>query len=150
MYYYFSRNVYAPDASLAHLTFSSAESESIKLDHFKDQPLVVHFYAAWCGPCIQELPELNKAISRLNAEGFQVIGLTDDPLATIAKTHKRFNLEFPLYNLEGSLRGNGVPSIPTTFVLDKSGSVSYSLAGAIQWGDEETINEIISSVQLIE
>ena len=147
LYYYFSRNVYAPDASLAHLTFKSAENQQYNLDHYENQAVVVHFYAAWCGPCMKELPYLNEASQKLNESGITLIGLTDDDFSTMRKTQDKFNIKFPLFQLEGSLRANGVPSIPTTFVLDKSGAITYSLAGVIDWNNPTILEEIISSVR---
>lgn len=132
MYYYGSRYVYAPDTGLEDLSFF-IEQKEYQLDHLRDSTLVVHFYAAWCGPCMKELPILNKNVNRLNREGISIVGLTDDKPNKIKQVTTAYNLNFPVYELRSNLRSVGVPSIPTTFVLNKEGDVVFSKSGVIDW-----------------
>lgn len=114
----------------------------MNLDHFAGSPLVVHFYASWCGPCMQEMPQLNEAALILAREGVKTLGLSDDPKSKIKEIHEHFNLSFPNFKLKGSLRKNGVPSIPTTFILNEEHEVCYSFSGGKDWSDPKLIKEI--------
>jgi thiol-disulfide isomerase/thioredoxin len=64
-----------------------------------DSRLVLSFMAAWCGPCIDELPALNKLHMRYKDRGFQIIGISidlDGPGA-MQPIVKKLKIEFPVY-----------------------------------------------------
>jgi thiol-disulfide isomerase/thioredoxin len=70
-----------------------------KLITADDNRLVLSFMAAWCGPCIDELPALNKLHKRYKDRGFQIIGISIDlegpgAMQPIVKSLK---IEFPVY-----------------------------------------------------
>jgi len=64
-----------------------------------DNRLVLSFMAAWCGPCIDELPALNKLHKRYKDRGFQIIGISIDieGPAAMQPIVKKLKIEFPVY-----------------------------------------------------
>jgi cytochrome c biogenesis protein CcmG/thiol:disulfide interchange protein DsbE len=60
----------APDIVLADL-----DGKPIRLADLRGQPVVVNFWASWCGPCVEEFPLLRQAAERHAAEGLKVIGI---------------------------------------------------------------------------
>ena len=71
-------------------------SELISAD---DNRLVLSFMAAWCGPCIDELPALNKLHNRYKDRGLQIVGISidfDGPDA-IQPIVQKLKIEFPIY-----------------------------------------------------
>lgn len=108
------------------------------LSEFTDGPVLINFYASWCGPCMSEMPSLNQAHL---AGSFKVIGLTDDPKAKIAQVKDHFKLDFPLLKLENSLKAYDVYSIPTSYLLDANGRVVASFSGTENWDSEEFMNK---------
>src|SRR5690349_2537013 len=64
------------------------------LAEHRGEPVVLAFWATWCGPCLQEVPELN----RLAASGVRVIGLSVDelPLAEIGAKAERIGVRYPV------------------------------------------------------
>jgi len=70
-----------------------------KLITADDNRLVLSFMAAWCGPCIDELPVLNKLHKRYKDRGFQIIGISIDleGPGAMQPIVKKLKIEFPVY-----------------------------------------------------
>jgi len=70
-----------------------------KLITADDNRLVLSFMAAWCGPCIDELPALNKLHKRYKDRGFQIIGISIDleGPGAMQPIVKNLKIEFPVY-----------------------------------------------------
>ncbi len=70
-----------------------------KLIRADDARLVLNFMAAWCGPCIDELPALNKLHKKYKDRGFQIIGISIDleGPGAMQPVVKKLKIEFPVY-----------------------------------------------------
>lgn len=115
------------------------------LTELEDGPLLVNFYASWCGPCMQEIP----ALMRANALGnFTVVGVTDDAPEAIAKVAQRFGVSYPLYRLDRTIDDYGVHSIPTSYLINAKGEVVMSINGVREWDSpafQDTVREILNA-----
>jgi cytochrome c biogenesis protein CcmG/thiol:disulfide interchange protein DsbE len=60
----------APDFTLASL-----DGEPIRLADLRGRPVIVNFWASWCGPCVEEFPLLRDAAARHEADGLAVVGI---------------------------------------------------------------------------
>lgn len=103
-----------------------------------DGPVLLNFYASWCGPCMREIPDLNNA----NAEGlFTVIGVTDDTQEIIKNTRNRFKVQYPLYKLDKPLKEYGVYTIPTTYLISAEGEILESYTDPRDWDSDTFLNK---------
>ena len=70
-----------------------------KLISADDNRLVLSFMAAWCGPCIDELPALNKLHNRYKDRGLQIVGISIDleGPGAMQPIVKKLKIEFPIY-----------------------------------------------------
>jgi thiol-disulfide isomerase/thioredoxin len=109
----FRNNIFIRSAVLAIVLFtgiaaqagSGAEIKRIdeasldKLIAADDSRLILSFMAAWCGPCIDELPTLNKLHKRYRDRGLKIIGISIDPEGPGAMQPivKKLKIEFPVY-----------------------------------------------------
>jgi thioredoxin-like negative regulator of GroEL len=87
------------DASPGVTVQKISESALDELINARNNKIVVAFMAAWCGPCIDELPALNKVYNRLKARGLNLIGISIDlegPLA-IQPIIDKLQISFPVY-----------------------------------------------------
>lgn len=63
---------------------------------FAGRPILVNVWASWCGPCIQEMPELERFHAEQGANGTQVVGIALDDAAAVAAFLERVPVSYPL------------------------------------------------------
>ena len=108
--------------------------EESKLDELlgaKDNRLVVTFMAAWCGPCIDELPILNKLYHKYKKKGLKLIGISIDiegPRA-MQPIVEKLKIDFPIYWYgEKGVKKFKLNAIPMLFFI-KDGEIVEKLYG---------------------
>ena len=118
----------APD-----FTVYDAEGNAVSLSDFIGTPVVVNFWASWCGPCKSEMPDFEEAYQQYGEEiQFLIVNMTDGSSETV-ETAKAFIEEqgytFPVYydtDIDAAYT-YGVSAIPTTYFIGADGSaVAYA------------------------
>jgi len=129
---------FAPDRRPATIdlnyTLKDMNGRDVRLADFRGKPLIVNFWATWCGPCLLETPELVELASEYRDQGLVVIGIsTDDTPEEIRKYAANLNVTYPL--LVGSERedvftafGLGA-GIPMSVFVRPDGTVANRLQG---------------------
>ena len=127
----------APD-----FTVYDGDGNPVKLSDFLGKPVVLNFWASWCGPCKNEMPEFDEVWQEYGGEvAFVMVNLTDGSYETL-DTAKEFlagaGYGFPMYFDTGSEGANayGISSIPTTYLIDAEGYVVAYATGSI---DKDTL-----------
>lgn len=117
----------APD-----FTFYDEAGTAYKLSDFQGKPVILNFWASWCGPCKMEMPDIEKAYQEYGDEiHFLIVDLTDGSQETVEKASAYIaeqGYTFPVYydtDMEGAY-GYGVTGIPVTYFIDAEGNfVAY-------------------------
>ncbi len=131
-------------------TVWDADGNEVKLSDLFGRPVVLNFWASWCGPCKEEMPIFDKVYGEVKDEiAFMMVDLVDGRQETQA-SGQRFvesqGYSFPVYfDLEQEAAFTyGIYSIPTTLFIDKDG---YIVAGAQGSLAEETLWKGISLIR---
>lgn len=128
-----------PNIERSEIAIIEADGSTRLLHEVEDGVLLLNFYAAWCGHCMQEMASLQQA-HQLGK--FKVIGLTDDTPEKIEAVRQRFGIEFPLYQLDKPLNDYGVYSLPTSFLLNADGVQIWSHIGTQEWHSTTFMNKV--------
>jgi peroxiredoxin len=114
----------APDFTLA-----DTNGVNVSLSLFKGKYLLVDFWASWCGPCMKEVPNVQKLYADFHSKGFEILGVSLDkdkaswtrairtkplPWTQVSDLKQWKSMVVPLFNISG---------IPYTLLLDKEGKI---------------------------
>ncbi len=110
--------------------------KTISLESFPGKVLVLNFWAAWCKPCVDEMPSLNRFAQTMAPEGVTVLGISvDQDDAKYKKFLKDANIAFETYQDKSALipASYGTFKYPETYIIDKSGKVVEKIIGEEAW-----------------
>jgi thiol-disulfide isomerase/thioredoxin len=108
---------------------SLAGGSTIDMAAYRGKVVAVIFWATWCTPCTQDLPQIQQLHKTYQKDGFEVLGVNlDGPGAPIQQYLQNFKVTWPHIHEEGGLESRpavefGVISLPTMFLIDRSGLV---------------------------
>ncbi|UCB55044.1 MAG: TlpA family protein disulfide reductase [Thiotrichales bacterium] len=117
---------------------------------FTGQVTVVNFWASWCGPCVEEIPALNRLRGTMKGKPFELVSIN------YAETPEQINeflnmvkVDFPvLLDQDGSYSAQwNVLVYPATFVIGADGKIAYGVNGAIEWDNPEVTGKLQALMQ---
>ncbi|WP_187782048.1 redoxin domain-containing protein [Gimesia chilikensis] len=101
----------------------------IDAKQYRGKVLLVIFWSSWCKPCTEDLPQIQDLYNKYHSQGFDVLGINLDATPELAEAYiKQHKVAWAHIHEEGGLesapaRDFGVISLPTMFLVDKSGKV---------------------------
>jgi cytochrome c biogenesis protein CcmG/thiol:disulfide interchange protein DsbE len=135
----------APDFVLKDI-----HGQSVSLAQFKGKPVLLNFWATWCGPCREELPSMQRMHEAAKSNGgFQIIAISIDR-SNIKKVNKyadNLNLTFPiLVDPDRETRkAYFIRGLPTSYLIDSEGKLRGFVSGSRNWDSPASL-ELMKSL----
>lgn len=140
----FFRLTVAQEVSSAPLfaaTLADLDDKPVALERYKGKPLVVNFWARWCGPCRAEIPELIK-FRNAHKGKVEVLGIGIEDKAEPAKEFaKAYDMDYPVFVAKEQgiplmkELGNSKAGLPYTLFIDRNGQVIGKKMGTVRKPD---------------
>lgn len=132
-----------------NFTVYDLDGNEVNLTDFFGKPIIVNFWASWCGPCKMEMPDFNEAYQTYKDDiTFLMVNMTDGSRETVEKAStfiEESGYIFPVYyDTEYSAAITySVSSLPTTYFIDADGYLIAHARGAI---DSSTLQKGIDMI----
>jgi thiol-disulfide isomerase/thioredoxin len=110
---------------------------------------VVNFWATWCAPCREEMPEFMKAQSEYGAKGLQFVGIAVDQADKVDQYVKEIGLNYPaLIGGFGAMElsrtlGNSLMALPFTVVVNRQGAIAHTQLGVLK---PDKLNSVVKAL----
>jgi peroxiredoxin len=119
----------APQATAPDFTLHAmGGGANLRLKEQRGRVVMVNFWATWCGPCRQEMPQLNRLYEKYKSSGFVLLGVNvDDDVAKAAEVAAKLGVTFPvLLDTEKTVsKLYDLSTMPSTVIIDRDGKVRY-------------------------
>ncbi|GBD98396.1 thiol-disulfide oxidoreductase ResA [bacterium BMS3Abin07] len=131
-------------------TLKTLDGRDVSPADFRGKILFINFWASWCPPCRQEIPDLNELYEKYKGRGLVIIGVsTDNSESDIIKFVKKYKIKFLIVHDKDNkvMREYKVYSLPISFLIDKHGKVVQKYLGARDWAGRDFLDKIEKLMQ---
>jgi peroxiredoxin len=127
----------APEFSLP-----AVDGKPIGLSGYRGKVVMVHFWATWCPPCVEEMPTLDALYRAMKGKDLEVLAISadEDGAGAVTAFMRKNKLTLPvLFDPGGTVASSyGTFRLPETYIVDREGVVRYKEIGARDWSVPES------------
>ncbi|MEO8525676.1 MAG: TlpA disulfide reductase family protein [Caldimonas sp.] len=118
----------SPSSAAPDFTLRTMSGPNLRLAEQRGRVVMVNFWATWCGPCRQEMPQLDRLYQKYKSSGFVLLGVNvDDDVLKAADVAGKLGVTFPvLLDTDKAVsRLYDLSTMPSTVLIDRDGKVRY-------------------------
>ncbi len=124
------------DVQAPGFTLKDISGKEVSLSSFKGKPVLLNFWATWCGYCRKERPHLNSVYNEFKDKGLIVLSVSTDQSVDKVKNYlKKIPADFiVLSDSDGRVAAMyGIRGFPSSFLIDRNGNVANRFVGFREW-----------------
>jgi peroxiredoxin len=124
--------------TLLAVSLPDVDGKPMSLAQWKGKLLIVNFWATWCVPCREEMPDFVRAQKEFGDKGLQFVGIAVDEVDKIRQFAERIELNYPaLVGGYGAMElsrtlGNRLMALPFTIVVGRDGTIVHTQLGPLK------------------
>lgn len=125
------------------LSLTDLNGNRLMLEELKGKVVFINFWATWCGPCIAEMPSIQKLYNKFKKQDNIVFIIleTDGNREKTKKFLEKRKLDLPIYFAESSIPAELFDgTLPTTVILDKQGNITHTTLGMADYSGRNIVN----------
>jgi thiol-disulfide isomerase/thioredoxin len=119
--------------SITNPTYTDMSGNKKDVNEYKGKVLLLNFWASWCGPCIMEVPGLNKVHEQYKTKGFEILSLSLDSqfgLTRIKDVAQRSRMKYTIGKAHTEMLGElQINAIPMSLLFGKDGTLVRKYTG---------------------
>ncbi len=126
-------------------SFTTLDDKPTGISAWRGKTLLVNFWATWCAPCREEMPDFVKAQTAYQGKGLQIIGLAVDKKEPVARFAKELNINYPILLADvawlETLKTMGNPQgvLPFSVVFSPDNDVMLTRVGKLKYSEITSI-----------
>lgn len=128
------------------LDVTDMEGNPVRMEQYAGKRIFLNFWATWCGPCLAEMPSMDKVRQQLENEGYVFVLISDEQPETLRAFRDRRGFGFDYLRLNQSIKTVGIFSIPQTYLIDSNGKIAQAITGSTNW-ESPAAKELLQSIQ---
>ncbi len=140
------------DTKVEDFSLSDVDGELRHLSEWQGKVLVINFWATWCAPCREEIPDFIELQLQYSGDGLQFIGIALQQAEEVRDFLVEFNVNYP--TLVGSndvikvskKLGNDIGALPYTVIIDRDGKIIFTRRGPLLKSEAELVIRTLLSL----
>ena len=133
-------------APVSEWAMTTVDGTPVEIGNFDERVLFVNRWATWCGPCIIEMPEIERLTKRMQGHDVAFLIVSKEPQETVAPFVEEKGWDVPVYLSSELPPQLNTKALPTTYILDANREVAFKYLGIAGWNDDTTVEFIESLI----
>ena len=132
------------DTGMPSIKLNDLNNQPIDLNQYKGKTVFINFWATWCGPCVKEMPSIERAKDILKDSKIEFLIASSESVEQIQsfKTDRNIDLHFVRVD---NMEELGIQALPITYIINSDGKLVFSETGYRQW-DEASNIELLNTI----